>query len=151
MTMRLVGFSVFCFILAAFFVVGNASAQISTQARPAISPWVMMGSQTRGGPGSNYLDFVKPRQEMFQAYESQQRQLMQQATTQRTMQQAMQQGVGGTGQALNDGSADRILAEPKKVRSIGGMQGAGYRQYLHFYPRGLQQGGVPNFATGRRY
>ncbi len=130
-----------------FLATGNARSQ-STQSRPAISPWLSMFNENSNGVLSNYHEYVRPRLELYQAYENQQRQIQQQAVQQRVMEQQIQSGVQAT---LNDGSAPRILAAPNRVKSIGGMQGAGYRQYLHYYPRGLPQGGVPNFATGRRY
>ncbi len=145
-------FIVLTFIMGFGVCVSGESSAQSTQSRPAMSPWLMMNSQSRGGTGSNFLDFVKPRQEIYQAYENQQRQIQQQAAVQRNMQQAMQQGIPGGGQGtLNDGSANSILSAPNRVKSIGGMQGAGYRQYMHYYQGGMRQGGVPNFATGRRY
>lgn len=133
------GVSVLCTLCA-----GEASGQYSAQSAPTLSPWLSMFNNNRGGVLSNYHEFVRPRQEMYQAYQQQQQQLNRQNTQQRALQ-------GEMNQLLNDGSTDRILAEPRQTKSIGGMQGAGFRQYLHYYQGGMPQGGVPQYATGRRY
>lgn len=132
------GLAVFCLV-----GVSEVSAQ-SAQSNPALSPWLSMFNNNRGGVLSNYHEYVKPRQEMYKAYQEQQQQLNRQGGQQRQLQ-------GEMNQLLNDGSTNRILNEPRRVKSIGGMQGAGYRQYLHYYQGGLPQGGVPQFATGRKY
>lgn len=132
------GLAVFCLV-----GVSEVSAQ-SAQSNPALSPWLSMFNNNRGGTLSNYHEFVRPRQEIYQAYQNQQRQIQQQNSQQRMMQTEMNQ-------LLNDGTTDRILNEPRQTKSIGGMQGAGYRQYMHYYQGGMPRGGVPNFATGRKY
>ena len=133
----------FLFIVAAFSLYAEkVSAQATAQ--PALSPWLSMFNNNRGGVLSNYHEFVKPRQDMYQAYQNQQQQIRRQDVQQRTIQTEMKQ-------LLNDGSTDRILNEPRRTKSIGGMQGAGFRQYQHYYQGGMPRGGVPQFATGRKY
>ncbi|MDR0337914.1 MAG: hypothetical protein LBI18_12570 [Planctomycetaceae bacterium] len=122
------------------------SGNIYGQSSPALSPWLSLFNNNRGGVLDNYNEFVKPKQDMFRALQDQGTQLRQQDIRQRTMQSSMNQ-------LLNDGTTDRILSEPRQTRSIGGMNGAGFRQYLHYYQGGVQQGGVPNFSqpgSGRR-
>ncbi len=149
MTARLtIVFSVLSFVVLCFFVVDEISAQtLPAQPRPTISPWLSMFNNNRNGVLSNYHEFVRPRQEIYKAYENQQRQIQQQTAQQRVMQQEIRSEAA----LLNDSSSQRILAEPRRTKSIGGMQGAGFRQYLHYYQGGLPQGGVPQFSTGRRY
>ncbi|MDR0705021.1 MAG: hypothetical protein LBF88_08535 [Planctomycetaceae bacterium] len=120
------------------------SGNVYGQSSPALSPWLSLFNNNRGGVLDNYNEFVKPKQDMLRALQDQGNQLRQQGIRQQTMQ-------GSMNQLLNDGSTDRILAEPRQTKSIGGMNGAGFRQYLHYYQGGVQQGGVPNFSQpGRR-
>jgi hypothetical protein len=119
------------------------SGNIYGQSSPALSPWLSLFNNNRGNVLDNYNEFVKPKQDMFRALQDQGTQLRQQGMRQQTMQ-------GSMNQLLNDGSTDRVLSEPNQTRSIGGMNGAGFRQYLHYYQGGMQQGGVPNFSQPGR-
>ncbi|MDR1269280.1 MAG: hypothetical protein LBK82_07125 [Planctomycetaceae bacterium] len=120
------------------------SGNIYGQSSPALSPWLSLFNNNRGGVLDNYNEFVKPKQDMLRTLQDQGNQLRRNASTQQSMQ-------GSMNQILNDGSTDRILSEPRQTKSIGGMNGAGFRQYLHYYQGGVQQGGVPNFSQpGRR-
>jgi hypothetical protein len=120
------------------------SGNIYGQTSSTLSPWLSLFNNNRGGVLDNYNEFVKPKQDMLRTLQDQGNQLRQQGMRQQTMQ-------GSMNQLLNDGSTDRILAEPRQIKSIGGMNGAGFRQYLHYYQGGVQQGGVPNFSQpGRR-
>ncbi len=140
-------------VVACFFITGELIAQVSAQMRPSISPYMQLNSHTRGGTGSNYLDFVKPQLDMMRAYDFQQQQIQRQGVAQQAMQQTLQQELqlGGSQATSGDGSAQRVLDAPRQVKSMGGMRGAGYRQYMHYYQSGLPQGGVPQFSKGRRY
>ncbi|MDR2754367.1 MAG: hypothetical protein LBC20_01550 [Planctomycetaceae bacterium] len=115
------------------------SGDVYGQSSPALSPWLSLFNDNRSGILDNYNEFVKPKQEMLRSLQDQGSQLRQQEMRQQTMQGAMNQ-------LLNDGTTDRILAEPRQTKSIGGMNGAGFRQYLHYYQGGVQHGGVPNFS-----
>ncbi len=120
------------------------TASLSAQGPPpAISPWLSMFNNNRGGALSNYHTFVQPQQRAIQAIQTQGQQIHQ------LQSQAQQfQASGGPQRSLRDGG--RVLAAPRQVGSIGGMRGAGFRQYLHYY-QGLPQGGVPSYARpGRR-
>jgi hypothetical protein len=128
--------------VAAWFSV--YSGNVYGQPSPALNPWLSLFNNNRSGVLDNYNEFVKPKQDMLRSLQDQGGQLRQQEMRQQNMQGAMNQ-------LLNDGSANRILAEPRQTKSIGGMNGAGFRQYLHYYQGGVQHGGVPNFSQpGRR-
>ncbi|MDR2115714.1 MAG: hypothetical protein LBP87_04970 [Planctomycetaceae bacterium] len=133
-------FILLCIVVCFSFYSGNVYAQPS----PALSPWLSLFNDNRNGILDNYNEFVKPKQDMLRSLQDQGNQLRQQDMRQRTMQ-------GTMNQLLNDDSTNRILAEPRQTKSIGGMNGPGFRQYLHYYQGGVQHGGVPNFSQpGRR-
>ncbi|MDR0608857.1 MAG: hypothetical protein LBG58_01990 [Planctomycetaceae bacterium] len=120
------------------------SGNLYGQSSSTLSPWLSLFNNNRGGVLDNYNEFVKPKQDMLRTLQDQGTQLRQQGIRQQTMQ-------GSMNQLLNDGSTDRVLAEPRQTKSIGGVNGAGFRQYLHYYQGGVQHGGVPNFSQpGRR-
>jgi hypothetical protein len=132
---------VFLFAAALFSIY---AANVSGQSSPALSPWLSLFNNNRGGVLDNYNEFVKPKQDMLRSLQDQGSQIRQQGSQQQALQ-------GSMNQLLNDGSTDRVLAEPRLTKSIGGMNGAGFRQYMHYYQNGVQQGGVPNFSQpGRR-
>jgi hypothetical protein len=122
------------------------TANVLGQSSPALSPWLSLFNNNRNGVLDNYNEFVKPRQEMLRSLQDQGNQIRQMESQPSSMQGSANQ------QLLNDGSTGRILDEPRRVKSIGGMNGAGYRQYLHWYQGGMPHGGVPNFSQpgGRR-
>jgi hypothetical protein len=120
------------------------SENVYGQSSSTLNPWLSLFNNNRGGILDNYNEFVKPRQDMLRTLQNQGNQLRQQEMQQQVMQ-------GSMNQLLNDGSTNRILAEPHRTKSVGGMHGAGFRQYLHYYQGGVQYGGVPNFSQpGRR-
>ncbi|MDR1963250.1 MAG: hypothetical protein LBQ50_05685 [Planctomycetaceae bacterium] len=130
---------IFCVVVSVY------SGNVHGQSSPALSPWLSLFNNNRNGILDNYNEFVKPKQDMLRALQDQGNQLRQQGTQQQNLQ-------GSMNQLLNDGSTERVLAEPRQTRSLGGSNGAGFRQYMHYYQGGLQQGGVPNFSQpGRRW
>ncbi|MDR2440957.1 MAG: hypothetical protein LBE12_16480 [Planctomycetaceae bacterium] len=135
----------FIFVLSCIAVCfWGYSGDVYGQPSPALSPWLSLFNNNRSGVLDNYNEFVKPKQDILRSMQNQGNQLRLQESRQQTMQGAMNQ-------LLNDGSTSRVLAEPRQTKSIGGMNGAGFRQYLHYYQGGVQHGGVPNFSQpGRR-
>lgn len=129
----------------AFLLVGVAFASVSiseasAQTQPPISPWLSMFNYNRGNPLSNYHTYVVPQQQAIQTFQTQERQIQTQGR-QIQAQAAQQRSL--------QGEVDGVLGPPRKVGSIGGARGPGYRQYLHYY-QGLPQGGVPSFSNGQR-
>jgi len=103
------------------------SAQsVSAQNRPPISPWLSLFNDNRGGVLDNYHTFVAPQLQLQKDFAQQERQIQQQQTQQRNL----------------EGQISKALNPPKKRMSYSASNGAGYRQYLHYY-NGLPQGGPP--------
>lgn len=148
--------SLLCLVLGTLYFVSEVSAQAPY--RPPLSPWLNMFNKNPG-PLGNYLGTVKPQLDMNKAMSELQRNqgaIQKALQTQPTLQNPPTSASSSPNQLLNDGSTQRILAEPRKVNSIGGNHGAGYNQYLHWYPGGgLPRSGVPYFSPAqsgaRRY
>lgn len=105
---------------------------------PRISPWLMLNNSGSGASGlSNYYNFVRPRQEMTQALQSQAAQLQTQGAMLQRTQSATRQIEG---QISGDGGA--LLQKP---RSMGPAPrgAAGHRNYAHWY------NGLPGDPTPR--
>ena len=111
---RFVGWVAVSAILVLFLVEG-ATAQI----RSPFSPWLGMNNDPRGNILDNYHTYVAP-----------QIQAQQELTRQQAQQKDLQRQI------------DKALNPPKKRPGYGPSNGAGYRQYLHYY-NGLPQGGPP--------
>ena len=112
--------------LCIIVVAATTESVSAQQARPPISPWLSLFNENRGGILDNYHTFVAPQLQMQQEFAQQGRQLQQQQAQQRDLQ----------------GQIDKVLNPPKKRPSYSSSNGAGYRQYLHYYS-GLPQGGPP--------
>ena len=91
----------------------------TAQTKPAISPWLSMFNDNRGGVLDNYHTFVAPQLQMQKEFAQQERQMQQQQA-----------------------QINKALNPPKKRMGYSPSNGAGYRQYLHYYS-GLPQGGPP--------
>ena len=109
-------------IIAVIAMVESASAQT----RPPISPWLSLFNENRGSILDNYHTFVAPQLQLQKDFAQQERQMQQQQTQQRDL----------------EGKISKVLNPPKKRPSYSASNGAGYRQYLHYY-NGLPQGGPP--------
>jgi len=111
---RFVGWGAASAVMVLFLVEGAAA-----QVRPPLSPWLGINNYSRGNILDNYHTYVAPQ---IQAQEEFSRQQSQQKDLQRQI--------------------DKALNPPKKRPSYGSNNGAGFRQYLHYY-NGLPQGGPP--------
>ncbi len=107
-------------------VVVLISNTASAQTRPALSPWLSLFNDNRGGVLDNYHTFVAPQIQVQREFAQQEQQIQQQQTQQKKI----------------EGQIDKALNAPKKRPSYSPGNGAGYRQYLHYYS-GLPQGGPP--------
>ena len=118
----------FAWLFGLCIVVVIATAEsISAQTRPPLSPWLYLFNQNRSGIGlDNYHTYVAPQLQIQQEFAQQGRQIQQQQAQQRNL----------------EGQIDKVLNAPKKRPSYSSSNGAGYRQYLHYYG-GLPQGGPP--------
>lgn len=108
---------------------------------PALSPWLSLFNNNRGGVLDNYHAFVLPQQRAIQEFNTQRQQLQQQGS------QIQMQGMR---QRELLGELDKTLDAPRKTQSLGGANPAGYQQYLHYY-QGLPARGVPYYNNTRRY
>jgi hypothetical protein len=121
------------------------------QLQPALNPWLQMFDRSRGnGMLDNYNRLVKPQQETYKALQQQGNQLRMQGAQQMQMQNKLKTNMLGATGPLDP---NQQLIAPRETPSTMSYP-ASYRQYLNYYPNGLQQGGVPNYATPsnrRRY
>jgi hypothetical protein len=108
------------FLLLGFavFVVGTVQS-VSAQLQPPLSPWLNLFNNSRGNVLDNYHTYVAPQIQAQQDF-----------ATQQSQQKDLQRQI------------DKALNAPKKRPSYAPGNGAGYRQYLHYYS-GLSQGGPP--------
>lgn len=109
------------------------AAESAAQLQPPLSPWLNMFNNNRGSALSNYHTFVRPEQQIIQGFQTQERQLRQQASQQSAMQ----------------GEVDKILNMPKQRPSAGGMRGCGFGQHMHYY-QNIPAQRVPQFHTPGR-
>jgi len=116
----------FIWLFGLCVVVVAMSESVSAQTRPPISPWLSMFNNSRGNVLDNYHTYVMPQMQIQQEFAQQERQMRQQQMQQRSL----------------EGQIDKVLNPPKKRPSYSSSNGAGYRQYLHYY-KGLPQGGPP--------
>lgn len=103
------------------------------QLPPPISPWLNMFNNNRGNPLSNYHTYVRPEQQIIKEFQSQERQIRQQATQQQQL----------------TGDVDKVLNMPRKKPSMGSARGAGFGQHMHYY-QNLPARAVPQFSTPGR-
>ncbi len=112
------------------FIASTASAQT----RPALSPWLSLYNNNRGGVLDNYHTFVAPQMQIQKDFQQQGQQIQRQQTEQRTLEDQI----------------NKTLNAPKKRASYSPQNGAGYRQYLHYYDaKSLPQGGPPYHGKRR--
>jgi len=110
----------FC-LLAVVLMTQEASAQ-----SPPLSPWLSLFNDNRGNILDNYHTFVAPQIQMQKDFAQQEQQIQRQQAGQKSLESQL----------------DKALNAPKKRASFAPGNGAGYRQYLHYY-KGLPQGGPP--------
>lgn len=124
----------FLFVLFTILLAGQMfQSEVKAQLPPPISPWLNMFNNNRGNPLSNYHTYVRPEQQIIREFQSQEKQIRQQASQQQQL----------------SGEMDKVLDMPRKKPSMGSSRGAGFGQHMHYY-QNIPARPVPQFSTPGR-
>lgn len=115
-----------CLRYVAFFlfftlIATALSETVWAQTSSPLSPWLMMRNRNRGSI-SNYHEYVKPRQEIERAFQSQQSQLKRAESETKQLQTQLQQATSGN-----------LQAPGATGPSTGARGAASFRNHSHWY------------------
>ena len=107
---------------ALVFFLGFAVSSAQAQTSPTLSPWLLM-DRSRRTPATDYLNYVKPRQELTQQLQRQEYQLQRTQSETREIQH----------QLSDDGKGKNLKAPGAAGPSTGARGAAAFRNYGHWY------------------